>query len=564
MSSVADRDESSRVYAKSVRMRRHTWLSVGRLIVFETLVVLGILFMGWDVVGRAYVAVGLTVALTSATYIVQRSRRPEGRWATWVLFLIDAVLAAVVIQMAGGFDGPFAIIFFVHTFAAGVYLGVRGGLAAAVMDTLLSAALAVVSISGLFKIAGSPLAKLLESVPHDVSTEYAVLLILINGCFLVVTGLVSGYLSEHLSFEQGRVQIALNELGRARAMSREILESLSDGVLVIDRLGQPLSMNRAGIRLLGLGPQWRETVTDTEVYTMLREFQRSTDLAPIVEISLEDRALECRMGVFQDNTGNSAGALASLTDITETKNLKRKLQEQEKLAVVGRLSSTLAHEIRNPLASMSGAAHVLRMGGLEWDKADRMTLLISRQARRISEIIEGYLELSRSRKTLYTDAVSLESVVSEAVEVARQGFGWQTRIELHIVGSFIVMGSQSRLVQLLTNLMRNSAESLNASPEGRVDITLCQGQDEGTALIKVEDNGPGIPPEIMDRIRDPFFTTKQEGTGLGLYVARRVAEDHRGTLKIESTAGQGTVVSVFLPLAPAEMTASRTGGIVDG
>jgi signal transduction histidine kinase len=564
MSSIADRESSSRVRERTSGMKRHTWLAVGRFIVFETLVILGILFMGWDIVGRVYLAVGAMVILTSGVYLFHRSRRPEARWTTWTLFLLDALLAAVVIQMAGGFDGPFAILFFVHTFAAGAYLGVRGGVVAAVLNTLLSAALALVSISGVIKIAGSPLAKLIDTLPRHLTTEYAILLILINGCFLVVTGLVSGYLSEHIIFEQGRVQIAMNELGRARAMSREILESLSDGVLVIDRSGQPISMNRAGISLLDLGPQWRETVLDTEVYTMLREFQRAADLAPIVEISLDDRVLECRMGVFQDNTGNPAGALAALTDITETLNLKRKLQEQEKLAVVGRLSSTLAHEIRNPLASMSGAAHVLRMGGLEWEKADRMTLLISRQARRISEIIEGYLELSRSRKTLYTDAVPLESVVTEAVEVARQGFGWQTRIELHIDGSFLVLGSQSRLVQLLTNLMRNSAESMNASPEGRVDITLCRGHAEGTAMIKVEDNGPGIAPEIMDRIRDPFFTTKLEGTGLGLYVARRVAEDHRGTLMIESTPGQGTTVSVVLPLAPADMTASRTGGTTDG
>jgi len=537
---------------------------VGRLAVFEPLVVLGIFFMGWESVGRIYLGVGAAVLLTSAAYLFARVRRPGSRADTWILFLLDALISAVVIQMAGGFDGPFAILFFVHTFAAGAYLGVRGGLVAAVLDTLLSAGLAFAGLYGLFRFAGSPFAKLLETLPDSITTEYALLLILINGGFLLVTGLVSGYLAEHLSFEQGRVAIALNELGRTRAVSREILESLSDGVLVIDRSGLPLSMNRAGIELLGLGPDWRETVAETEVFTMLREFQRSPGIGPVLEIGLGERIVECRMGMLRDNSGNPAGALAALTDITETLNLKRKLQEQEKLAVVGRLSSTLAHEIRNPLASMSGAAHVLRIGGLDWEKADRMTLLISRQARRISEIIEGYLELSRSRKIHYSEPVSLESVVAEAIDVAGQGFGWQTRIEPGIEGSFTVLGSQSRLVQLLTNLLRNGAESLGASPDGRVDVVLRAGPEEGVAEILVEDNGPGIPPELMDRISDPFFTTKQEGTGLGLYVARRVAEDHRGRLSIESAPGRGTRVSVLLPLAPADMTVPGAGGASDG
>ena len=547
-----------------VSMGRRSWLQVGRFIVFETLVVLGILFLGWESVGRVYASVGATVILMIILDTVFRSINPGSRWITWVLFITDAILAAIIIQMAGGFDGPFAILFFLHSFTAGAFLGVRGGVIIATLDTLLIAAMAFITISGTFLVAGSPLGKLLESLPHEVSLQYSGLLVVINGGFLILTGMVSGYLSEHLSFEQGRVALALDELGKTRAMSRQILESLSDGVLVVDTEGVPISVNRSGMEVLALDEGWRDSVMDTDVYTMLRGYQISGSMPPVVEISLDERIVECRMGVYQDNSGKPAGALVAMTDITETVELKKRLQDQEKLAVVGRLSSTLAHEIRNPLASMSGAAHVLRMGTLEWDKADRMTRLISRQARRISEIIEGYLELSRSRMTRYSEPVSLESVVSEAIEVANQGFGWQVEIDCVIEGNIVVLGSQSRLVQLLTNLMRNSVEALEGVPGGAIQVSLRSGESDGMAELRISDNGPGIPSEILGSIKDPFFTTKKEGTGLGLYVSRRVVDDHQGDMTIRSAPGEGTTVIIQLPLAPPDMSIARTGGGSDG
>ncbi|GEM_PF-395777 len=545
-------------------MGRRSWLLVGRFIIFEMLVALGIIFLGWHSVGRIYATIGVAVILMMLIDMVLRRIYPDRRWITWLLFIIDALLAAIVIQMAGGFDGPFAILFFLHTFVAGAFLGVRGGVVIAVLDTFLIAAMAFITISGTFLVAGSPLGKLLETLPRAVSFQYSGLLVAINGGFLILTGLVSGYLTEHITFEQGRVALALDELGKTRAMSRQILQSLSDGVLVIDNDGEPISINRSGLEVLSLAENWRQDVTDTDVYTILRGYQISGSMPPVIEISLEDRVVECRMGVYLDNSGNPAGALVAMTDITETIELKKRLQEQEKLAVVGRLSSTLAHEIRNPLASMSGAAHVLRMGTLEWDKADRMTRLISRQARRISEIIEGYLELSRSRMTRYSEPVSLESVVNEALEVATQGFGWQVEIESVIEGNMIVLGSQSRLVQLLTNLIRNSTEALEGNSSGVIQVSVRKGEDEGTAELRVRDNGPGIPADILGSIKVPFFTTKKEGTGLGLYVARRVVDDHQGNLTIKSAPGEGTAVIIQLPLAPPDMAVARTGGPYDG
>ncbi len=550
------------MYKDILKMKRRTWLQVGRLIVFGLFVFFGILFIGWSSVGRVYSIVAGVVILTVFLDFLLRRSLKEKEWQLWVVFILDSILASILIRMAGGFDGPFTAFFLIHTFTAGVYLGIRGGVTTAILDSLMIASLAFVTISGLVDVipTGSDFVNLMNTVPSDISFQYALLFVMIYAGFLTITGLVSGYLSQHLLLEKGRADGILRQLREARTMSREILESLSDGILVIDNSGNPVSINQSGREILLLGDKWREQVYNTDIYTMLKEFQLSDGMPPVIELSMDKAILECRMGTFLDQEGNSAGALVAMTDITETFELKRQLQEQEKLAAIGRLSSTMAHEIRNPLASMSGAAHILQMGTLDWKKSDRMTELISHQAKRISEIIEGYLELSRESTVSYTNSVSLEAVVIEAIDVARQGFGGLIEIESNIEGDFIVFGNQARLVQLLTNIMRNSVEVLENSSGGKITVSLVKSSMDGMVELSVQDNGPGIYDEIMIQIFDPFFTTKKEGTGLGLFVARKVARDHRGRIDIESELGKGTIVKVSIPIAPPDAVTAEAEG----
>ena len=542
-------------------MTRRTWLQVGRLIVFGLFVIFGILFLGWSSVGRVYSVVGSVVVLTVFLNFLLRRILKENEWQLWVQFILDSILASILIRMAGGFDGPFTAFFFIHTFTAGVFLGIRGGVTIAVLDALMIASMAFVSISSLADATptGSAFERLVSTVPSNISFQYALLFVMIYAGFLTITGLISGYLSQHLLREKGRSEGILRQLREARTMSREILESLSDGILVIDNSGNPVSINQSGLKILSLGNKWREPVCNTDIYTMLKEFQLAEGMPPVIELSIDEAILECRMGTFLDHEGNSAGALVAMTDITETFELKRQLQEQEKLAAIGRLSSTMAHEIRNPLASMSGAAHILQMGTLDWKKTDRMTELISHQAKRISEIIEGYLELSRVSNVSYTNSVSLAAVVNEAIDVASQGFGGLVEIESHIEGDFIVFGNQARLVQLLTNIMRNSVEAIENLSDGKITVSLVRSAMDGMAELSIHDNGPGIPDKVLTQIFAPFFTTKKEGTGLGLFVARKVARDHRGRIDIESEPGEGTNVRVSIPIAPPDAVTAEIG-----
>jgi len=393
---------------------------------------------------------------------------------------------------------------------------------------------------------------LVVSGQKTLTFEYILLRVCLEAALLLTIGLVAGYLSESLITETGKLKKVLQNLADARARSRWIIESLSDGVIVVDNDGRPISINKAALSLLGIGENWEAGLAETRIASCLSSYLQDDQFPPTIEIVLGERIVECRLGRFVDGSGKSSGALAVLTDVTEARNLRGALEERDRLSFIGRLSATMAHEIRNPLASVSGAAQMLSRGGLGVTKTERMTSLIVRQSRRISELIEGYLELSRESRDYEMGAVHLTEVLEDVIENIVHGIGREVDIEFEADDPCVVNGNAGRLNQLATNLIRNAIEAVSGQEDGFVHVTVSRSADGVNAELSIADNGPGIPVELADRIWSPFFTTRQEGTGLGLYVSRKIAEDHRGSIGIERPASGGTRMVLTLPLALPE------------
>jgi two-component system, NtrC family, sensor histidine kinase PilS len=530
--------------------RRLNWILVGRLSVLGVLSALGIGFLGAGVVGLAF---GLTAAAAVVTTTLtasiagRRSILPAG-----LLPYVDSLLLGVIVHYAGGVDGPFSIFFFVHALYAGNVLGTRGGFYCALLDTLVLAASGQLMLMHIGPSAGSSLLTILGSAPGpDLTYSYLGLRVLLHACLLVTAGLVSGYLTERLRSQSGRLRDALDALRTSNARSRDILESLSDGILVFDSEGEPIGVNSSAKQMLGLGADWENGVRSAQIYPILRRFRSEGSFPDVMDLVQAGRIFECRMGRYEHENSDSPGVLLVLTDVTELRNLRGQLAEREKLAVIGRLSATMAHEIRNPLASISGAAQVIR-SGCEVPIQERMTDLIVGQARRASDIIEGYLELARGSRPREDDEVHLEHVVYEAAENARNSYASGVDIRTGAVPEAIVRGREQRLLQLLGNLLRNASEALEGVPGGTIDISLAPDRLRGCAKLTISDNGPGMPGDALARATEPFYSTRQYGTGLGLYVVRRVVDEHGGELHLRNRPEGGFEVTVVLPLAGHE------------
>lgn len=509
--------------------------------------VAGAFLLQHDNLGAVFVGVGTLVVLATIVTTPLMRRRPDSRWPYYLLCVLDALALGTIMFVSRGIESPFIAFMMVHAFAYGFYLGTRGGFTAAATTT------AVFAGSVAFTMYGPPSAKsemvgtLIAAGQYKLTTNYLLAQAALNAALAFAAGATGGILGKMFYSETGGIKSLINNLAEVRARSRKVLENLRDGVVVVDSRGNLLQANPAAVDILGLPDREIGVLQGTPLESAIVQFM-SDDKAPeTMEIVIDERIINCRFS--RHEAGN--GVIAVLSDITEAANLRAALEERKRLAIVGRLSATLAHEIRNPLASISGAAEMLSSGRLPADKTDRMTGIIVSQSRRVSELLDGYLSLARDSDDLALEPMDLDAFAADAVESALHGFAGGVSITCsRSEKPLLVLGNPMRLGQALGNMLRNAVEALANQPGGLVEVGLARQGDE--ARLSVADNGPGIPPDRLDRIWEPFYTTKAEGTGLGLYLCRKIAQEHGGRMEIGNRSRGGLTASLILPLQGGE------------
>lgn len=231
--------------------------------------------------------------------------------------------------------------------------------------------------------------------------------------------------------------------------------------------------------------------------------------------------------------------------------LNRKLVQNEKMAAMGRLTSGIAHELNNPLATVMGFAQLLLRDPRTPPEMMANVLKIDAEARRMREIVRSILTFARA-STEQLEPLKLSAVIAASLELLTHE---RRRRDVNVVQEIakpepVVLGDANNLKQVYLNLIGNALHALEEQKNRRLILRVSADEKRGTVVSEVEDNGPGIPEDIQDKIFEPFFTTKGEGkgTGLGLYVVSGIIEKHRGTIEVESKPGR-TLFRIILPAA---------------
>jgi signal transduction histidine kinase len=254
-----------------------------------------------------------------------------------------------------------------------------------------------------------------------------------------------------------------------------------------------------------------------------------------------------------------AGVVILVEDKTEQVSLEAKLEHHERLALIGQLAATIAHEIGNPLAAIASVAQNLQSESDEEELRMRLQL-IRDQVENITGIVRSLVAYSRAGTSAAQSPASqflLWDAVNETLSLVRLDPRGRTHpIYNHCPRELQIWGDRTRLIQVFINLLHNACD---ASPAASA-IEVRASADDDRTLIEFEDRGAGIPPEVRARMFEPFFTTKQagKGTGLGLSLVYNIVRDHGGSLDVHSRAGHGTVVQLSLPASP------RPAGIAPG
>lgn len=498
--------------------------------------------------------VALLVLATESVSRMLTGRMEPARMLLIGTLATDVVIASLVVSLMGGAVSPFVLLFPLLAFTGGMLSGVRGGVVIGVLSAVGYESAAILAGGLQLGIDGSP--------PVVVGARAAFQLAFYP-IFFTMVGVLSGFLGQRLKDNEQALVDAADEMEKLRLDTESIIQNLSSALLTIDRSGRIVHVNRVAESMLGISaghargrklgealkPGHRELVDKIE--TTLREDvpllraevhfeQESGDMAPLgVSTSL-----------IKDRRGQRSGVVALFQDLTEVRRLEESGRRQDRLSVIGGMAASIAHEVRNCVNPISGSVEMLQAElQLEGENA-KLLDLIGREAARMERLVSELLNFSRGNP-MTVETTTMEAILDATLDKVRSHPAWKPTVEL--VRNWGPQATTIRVdvhqvEQVFFNLALNALEAMG--PVGTLTVTVEPGPEASGCVVEFADTGAGMTRETMDRIFEPFYTTKGSGTGLGLAIAHRIIERHQGRMEVSSRPRMGTRVRVALPAEP--------------
>jgi two-component system sensor histidine kinase PilS (NtrC family) len=498
---------------------------------------------------------GLTYALT-AFYSLALKLTERYRWLVDLQLGCDAVIVSAIVLLTGGVTSYFSTLYTLPIIAASTIESRRGGVMVGVLSSLMYSGLVLLQYFGEALL---PVALLVPLPPPRVAV-YTVGLNLFG--FLAVASL-SGYLAEGLRRADERLERASNQLEDLQAFSQHVIDSLASGLATTDIEGRILTFNRAaetitGIRSTEAVGGWAMDVLqlprDCEALFGQRE---GRPRLPRIEFAFtrgDARGIELGLSTATLVTPRGeTGFIFTFLDVTEARRQEREARVQQRLAAVGEMAAGIAHEIRNPLASMSGSIQILRQELPLTAEQSQLMDIVLRESDRLNETIRSFLAYARPQRNA-TMRMDVRQVITDASTLLQNSSELIAahRISVNVPDAPVwCMADEAQIRQIVWNLATNG---LRAMPDGG-ELTLSVSSTEparaaaGEVVIAVRDEGVGIAADELDGILQPFRGGFARGTGLGLSIVHRIVTDYGGELQVTSEKGKGTTVMVKLPLA---------------
>ncbi len=347
-------------------------------------------------------------------------------------------------------------------------------------------------------------------------------------------------LTESLEAEQDERIKELTEKERVASRLASLLHALPGGVVVIDEKGNVQEHNPAAELLLGqplLGLPWSDIIQ--------RSFLPRSDDGH--DISLVDGR---KVNISTCPLGSEPGQILLITDVTEIRYLQDRMGQQQRLAAMGKMAASLAHQIRTPLSSALLYVSNLKRQVISDDDRFAMTDKLTSRLRHLEQLIEDMLMYSREGKVgeeFFTSQQLVDDLyqgLEPHLELTETRFSSKNEDR-----ELLIHGNRQMLLSALTNLAMNAMQAMKESKQtSAAKIEVVISREDDNACISIKDNGPGIPAELQQQIFDPFYTTRTQGTGLGLAVVQAVAKAHDGKVELKSITQQGSEFKVTLPL----------------
>ena len=543
----------------TILRRKLLWLIGGRAGVITLLLGSAILIQlkspGSFPIDPFFALIGLTYALTVVWTLTLRfvDRHP---WLVDVQVACDALIVSAIVHLTGGVTSYFASLYTLPIIAASTVQSWRGGLMVSVLSSLMYAGLVVAQYDapGLLPLGAPP-----DALP---ALRVAVFTVGLNVFgFMAVAGL-SGYLAEGLRRTGAQLERASTELQDLQAFNQHVIDSLTSGLATCDMEGRILTFNRAAETITALAASDAVGRRVIDILQLPEGFLGLFVPGAVPSASQRHEFGYHRWDGRQILLGmtsaplmtprGESGFLFTFQDVTELKKRDREARVQQRLAAVGEMAAGIAHEIRNPLASMAGSIQILRDElPLTPDQSQLMDIVL-RESDRLNDTIRSFMSFAKPQRTAVAD-LDLRQILTDTARLLENS---AEVTEAHSIvvavpdAPVMYRADEAQIRQIVWNLATNGVRAMPAGGELRLRVHTRAGAEdaEGEVILGVDDAGVGIAPEDIDGIFQPFRGGFAHGTGLGLSIVHRIASDYGGEVRVTSEQGKGTSVEVTLPI----------------
>lgn len=453
----------------------------------------------------------------------------------------DLLFALAVIYLTGGVESLYTFLFILVIVAASVFLPRPQLLVVASAAAILYGSLLDLQYYRYLPMFGG------QDFPAGIRAAEVFYAVFIHVGAFFLTALLSGYLAERVQrSEEAREQREV-DYGDLEQLNRAILTNITSGLMVVSPEGRIRSFNQAAAKISGYR---LEEVYDHPVNRYFPSFAL-VDHSPAFSLQRGEARFRNRQGEelilgysashVRDPQERDLGLLVAFQDLTEVKVLEDQLRRADRLAAIGRLASGLAHEIRNPLASISGSVQLLREDSGIGEENRRLMGIVIREVDRLNLLLSEFLNFARP-SPLQPESVDVAGLFDELIELLRAG-GQADKVgfERLYAATVTMQVDRQKLRQAIWDLLINAVDAVSAGGTVRINANAVSGE------IVIEDSGAGIAPEVRDRVFEPFFTTKDRGTGLGLANVYANIEAHRGRIYVVPSELGGACFMIELP-----------------
>ena len=487
----------------------------------------------------------------SIAYILLLKIFKDLRINIYLQLVVDVLLVTMLVYITGSLRSNYSVLYTLVIIYSVIFLGRYGGMIIASAVGIFYGLLLDFEFYNLIPPVSS------VEYDYNLTAEEVFTRILVH----IVSFYILAFLASFVVEQEKKARFLLQEkesaFNQLDLLFRSIIESVDTGVMTINLQGTIKTFNRAAQDITGFS---LTAVENRPIANIFPEFAASFNTAIIKEQTQNRREiiitgkngkkihLGCSISPLKGKQDNQIGNILIFQDLTENKLMEESLEKSKRLALIGEMAAGLAHEMRNPLASITGSIELLGQSLTLKDTDERLMQIILRGKDQLDNFVRDFLLLARPIPVV-REIVDVNETTADVLENIKLSRDWTSEIKINcsLAPKVTVFANREQIRQVIYNLAVNAIQAMKEGGVLSIEAKSIKHHDKNVVEIKVTDTGPGIDEKDLNKIFEPFFTNKDKGTGLGLAIVSRIVDGYSGRIKMENGVDKGTVCTVWLP-----------------